>query len=65
MILDRIRGNPDWRIIKSVVVTTTIRYAPHNANWAAAFIVDGAALRPVDAERLITALQNEYYLVDD
>jgi hypothetical protein len=65
IILDQIRRNPDWRAIGSVVVTPTARYAPHNPNWGAAFVVDGAALRPADAEHMITALQNEYDLIDE
>jgi hypothetical protein len=65
MILDRIHRNPDWNIIRDVVVTPTSRFAPHTPNWDAAFIVDGAALRPADAQHLITALQNDYDLVGE
>lgn len=62
--MDRLRKNPDWRTIKSVVVTPLQRNAPYQPNWDAAFIVDGAALRPGDAQHLITALQNQYDLVN-
>jgi hypothetical protein len=49
LILDQVRANPDWRRIRSIVVIPTLRCAPHDPNWDAAFVVDGAALRPPDA----------------
>jgi hypothetical protein len=64
IVMDRIRKNIDWIAIKDAVVTPLQRTAPHQPNWDAAFIVDGAALRPADAQHLITSLQNEYDLID-
>jgi hypothetical protein len=65
IILHEVRRHPDWTMIQNVVVTPTMRSAPHNPNWDAAFIVDGAALRPADAQHLVTAMQNEYELVEE
>ena len=64
IVMDHVRKNVDWNIIKNAVVTPLQRTAPHLPNWDAAFIVDGAALRPSDAQHLITVLQNEYDLVE-
>jgi len=65
MIMDHVRKNADWRRIRNVVVTPLQRTSPHQPNWDAAFIIDGAESRPADAQHLTTALQNQYDLIED
>ena len=64
MIMDRVRKNADWWHVKSAIVTPVQRNAPHQPNWDAAFVVDGAALRPADIRYLVTAFQNRYDLIE-
>ena len=62
MIMDRLRKNADWWHVKSAIVTPVQRSAPYLPNWEAAFVVDGAALRPSEIHYLVAALQNQYDL---
>jgi hypothetical protein len=63
-IMDRVRKNADWRHVKAAIVTPLQRTAPHLPNWDAAFVVDGADLRPAEIHYLVSAFQNQYDLKD-
>ena len=64
MIMDRVRKNADWWYVKSAIVTPVQRNAPHLPNWDAAFVVDGAALRPADIHYLVSTFHDQYDLTD-
>jgi hypothetical protein len=64
MIMERVRKNADWWHVKSAIVTSLQRHAQHLPNWDAAFVVDGAALRPEDIHHLVSAFQSQYDLID-
>jgi hypothetical protein len=64
MIMDRVRKNADWWHVKSAMVTPLQRSAPYLPNWEAAFVVDGAALRPEEIHYLVSTFQNQYDLAD-
>ena len=65
MIMDRVRKNADWWHVKGAIVMPLQRSAPDLANWDAAFVVDGPALRPSEIHYLVNALQNQYDLTGD
>jgi hypothetical protein len=64
IVMNEVWANADWRHVKAAVVTPLQRTAPSLPNWDAAFVVDGAALRPAKIQYLVTKLQNQYDLKD-
>jgi hypothetical protein len=64
MIMQRVRKNADWWHVKGAIVSPLQRNAPHLPNWDAAFVVDGAALRPEEIHYLVSTFQNQYDLID-
>jgi hypothetical protein len=64
MLMDRVRKNADWWHVKSAIVMPLQRSTPYLPNWDAAFVVDGAALRPADIHYFVSAFRNQYDLID-
>ena len=64
MIMERVRKNADWWHVKGAIVSPVQRNAPHLPNWDAAFVVDGAALRPEQIHYLINTFQTQYDLIE-
>ena len=54
MIMDRVRKNADWWHVKSAIVMPSQRSASYQPNWDAAFVGDGATLRPADIHYLVS-----------
>ena len=64
MIMDRVRKNADWWHVKSAIVMPLQRSASYQPNWDAAFVGDGATLRPADIHYLVSTFQNQYDLAE-
>jgi hypothetical protein len=64
MIMERVRKNADWWHVKGAIVSQLQRSAPHLPNWDAAFVVDGAALRPEQIHYLINTFQTQYDIIE-
>jgi hypothetical protein len=62
LIMQEVRKRPEFRCIQDVAITRPVQLAPHLPNWGYAWVVEGAGLRPREADAIPEKLQREYDL---